>query len=122
MPSPKSGNPGSAVPPADPAEAADADTAVPGEMARFGPAPGGGSPPRQPPHQPDRTKTGWIEIVLVDVENRPVAGEPYRVVLPDGTEAEGTLDDRGFARVDGFDPGECRITFTRRDQTVWAPK
>ncbi len=122
MPSPKSGSAGSAVPPAGPAEAAAADKAIPGGMARFGPgAPGGGAPPGAPPHVPDREKKGWIEIELVDMEKRPVPGEPYRITLPDGTEASGSLDEKGFARVEGFDPGECKITFPNRDKTVWSP-
>ena len=33
--------------------------------------------------------------------------------------AEGTLDDKGFARVDGIDPGNCQITFPNLDQDTW---
>lgn len=86
-------------------------------METFTPA----APPAAP-HTPDKKKKSWIEIVLVDMENRPVPGETYRITLPDGTEATGSLDDKGFARVDGFDAGECKITFPNRDQTVWSPR
>ncbi len=143
-----SGNAGSAVSPADPKEAQDADVADPGQSSqiqaaqkqqktgRYGtivpapfhpptPAPAGGdsgssagsagSPPPPP-------KT-YIEIKLEDTEGRPVAGEPYKVTLPDGqTVAGGTLDDKGFARIDGVDPGSCKVTFPNMDKTVWDPK
>jgi hypothetical protein len=44
----------------------------------------------------------------------------YRITLPDGeTVAEGTLDDKGFARVDGIEPGTCKITFPDLDKDAW---
>ena len=55
---------------------------------------------------------------------RPViftfGGLPYRITLPDGeTLAEGTLDEKGFARVSNIDPGSCKITFPSLDQEAW---
>jgi hypothetical protein len=44
-------------------------------------------------------------------------------VLPDGqTLAEGTLDEKGFARVEGVDPGSCKVTFPNLDKSAWSPK
>jgi hypothetical protein len=72
--------------------------------------------------QQNQPKT-YIEIKLEDTEGRPVAGESYKVTLPDGqTVAEGTLDQNGFARIDGVDPGQCQVTFPNMDKTVWDPK
>ena len=31
----------------------------------------------------------------------------------------GTLDNNGFARVDGIDPGTCKITFPELDKDAW---
>ena len=57
---------------------------------------------------------------MVDEENHPVAGLAYRITLPDGeTVAEGTLDEKGFARVDGIEPGTCKITFPDLDKDAW---
>ena len=57
---------------------------------------------------------------MVDEDNQPVPGIAYRVTLPDGeTVAEGTLDEKGFARVDGIDPGTCKITFPPLDKDAW---
>lgn len=64
-------------------------------------------------------KKSWIEIVLVDEEDNPVPGEKYEITLPDKTVKKGTLDENGFARVDGIDPGMCEITFPELDKDAW---
>ena len=69
-----------------------------------------------PTHDPDspenKDKKHWIEIQLLDEAGKPVAGEPYKVTLPNGsTVADGTLDDKGWARVPNIDPGTCIVTF-----------
>jgi hypothetical protein len=59
----------------------------------------------------------------VNKKNKPVPGEKYRVTLPDGTTvAEGTLDSKGHARVEGIDPGTCKVTFPDLDKNAWKPK
>jgi hypothetical protein len=81
-------------------------------MPRFNPNP---SPePAEKPKTPH-----YIEIELLDDEKVPMAGEPYEIILPDGsTLASGTLNDKGRARVDGIDPGTCRVRFPKRDQSA----
>jgi|SRR5260370_20047471 type VI secretion system secreted protein VgrG len=133
MPSPKSGNAGSAVKPADPAAALEADQADPGEVekikaeqlqtqsGKYGSTP---VTPHKPPQTKEekKKKKSWIEIKLVDLEGLPVPGEKYKITLPDDSVAEGTLNEKGFARVEGFDPGSCKVTFPTRDKTTWNPK
>ena len=134
MPSPKSGNPGSPVPPADPQKPVPADKADPGAMnevkadqretssGKYGSTP---LKPHKPPETDDekKKKTSWIEIKLIDEEGHPVPGEEYRIALPDGeTVARGTLDDKGFARVAGIDPGSCKVTFPNLDTSAWKRK
>ena len=46
-------------------------------------------------------------------------GERYQIELPDGSVAKGTLDQDGFARVDGIDPGTCKVTFPELDKEAW---
>jgi len=134
MPSPKSGNAGSAVTPTDPASALEADVADPGaveqikasqlqtQSGKYGSTPVKPYKPPQTKQEKDKKKS-WIEIKLVDEENRPVPGEKYKITLPDGeTVAGGTLDAKGFARVDGFDPGTCRVTFPELDKDSWKEK
>ncbi len=69
---------------------------------------------------PSEEKT-WIEIELLGEDGKGIASEKYRVELPDGSVREGALDSRGFARVDGIDPGTCSVTFPALDKDAWAP-
>ena len=119
------GTAGSAVSPTAPTEALEADNADPGEVAetkarqREKKAGKYGSV-QVPAYKPDDSKKSWIEIKLVDEQGNPIPGERYEVRLPDGTAvARGNLDQNGFARVDGIDPGSCDVTFPDRDQSAW---
>jgi hypothetical protein len=67
-------------------------------------------------------KKHFVAIEMHDEEGKPAAGESYKLTLPDGTVHEGTLDDKGRDRVDGIDPGTCKITFTDLDKDSWGPK
>ena len=132
--SPASGKAGSAVSPAEPKAADPADKADPGEVetvkaeqrqqeaGKYGSV-------QAKPHKPAQTdeeqagKKSWIEIELVDQHQKPVPGEPYIVTLPDGhTAATGTLDEKGFARVDGIEPGTCKVTFPNLEKQAWKPR
>jgi type VI secretion system secreted protein VgrG len=126
MASPQSGQACNLVPPAAPTAALDADDATGGSMdsssSAQGQRQGGPASTPAPVHKADSSKPHWIEIVLVDEQNKPVPGEPYSITLADGqTIASGTLDDKGFARVDGIDPGTCQVTFPNMDGKAWQP-
>ena len=143
------GSPVSPLSPTDPDEAAtakpgenDVPTATPGTLATTSasnvsaisssagstPTAAGQSPASDAPtHNPDapenQDKKHWIEIQLNDDDGNPVPGEAYKITLPDGTTiADGTLDDKGYARVDNIDPGTCQVTFPNLDKDTWAPK
>ena len=68
------------------------------------------------------TKKSWVEVELVDQKGKPVPHERYRVVPPDKKPIEGFLDEKGFARVAGIDPGTCRISFPDLDAASWKPE
>lgn len=130
MPSPKDGKAGTAVDPAAPAKADEADKADPGLVAaikalqiqtktgKYGAAQ---SKPNKPPQTKEekQEKKSWIEVEMVDEEGQPVPGEAYSITLPDGSVAEGTLDDKGCARLEAIGSGDCKITFPARDQEAW---
>jgi hypothetical protein len=134
MPNPKSGKAGSPVLPTEPEEAMAADQADPGEVAKikseqYKTKTGKYGSVHTDPYKPPQTKKekaekpSWIEIELVDKKDKPVPGEAYRVTLPDGTTvATGTLDEKGYARVDGIDPGTCKITFPKLEKQAWKPR
>lgn len=120
-------SPGNLVSPVAATDAEDADRADPGEVAeikarqreiksgKYGAA-------KVKPFKPvndEEKKTTWIEIELIDEDDNPVPSERYEVELPDGSVARGTLDHRGFARIEGIEPGTCRISFPDLDQDAW---
>lgn len=130
MASPKSGNSGSAVAPAAPTEATEAiddatGSASAAEAANAARAAAQHKKNEIKPYKPPEsaedkaTKTSWIEIEMIDMADKPVAGEQYEIELPDGSVAGGTLDHKGFARVDGVEPGTCKIRFPRLDRRAW---
>jgi len=125
MPSAKSGKAGKAVPPDEPKKPKPADEADPGEMAKLK-AKGGPEaekyqtgPVPFKESEPDEEDNSWIEIELVDEEDDPIPGEKYRITLPDGRVAEGTLDQNGFKRLEGIPPGTCQIIFPKLDKDAW---
>ncbi len=129
---PKSGKAGSPVSPAEPKSAEDADVADPGEAAKekaeqieaqkgkYGSTP---AKPHKPPKNEEekKVKNSWIEIEMVDEDGQPVPGLKYRVTLPDDSVSEGTLDGKGFARIEGIPPGSCKVTFPELDKDAWEP-
>src|SRR5262245_6525821 len=135
-----SGSPGQLVPPTAPAEAEIADNADPGskeptyknqrQAAVAGLAPAAAvaaqaaaqARSHDPTSEENKEKKSWIEIEMVDEQDKPVSGEKYRITLPDGTTIdEGTLDEKGCARIENIDPGSCKITFPNLDQDAWEP-
>ncbi len=126
---PKSGKAGSIVAPAEPEEATAADDAEAGKVAKP-PDPeqvkrkqaelGSQKAPRPFRPSDEPVETHWIEIELVDENDDPVPGEPYEIVMPDGSVASGTLDNKGRARHDNIPmKGSCKVTFPRLDKDAW---
>ena len=67
----------------------------------------------------DKKKT-WVEFDLLDKFKRPVKGMAVEVTLPDGTVHKGNLSEKGSMRIDGIDPGSCRVYFPKLDGREWA--
>ena len=128
----KSGNAGSPVSPAAPDAAEDADIADPGKMAeikaeqlekkegKYGSTP---VKPHKPPTEEEKEEKkeelSWIEIEMVGEDDEPIPGEKYKITLPDDSVAEGTLDEKGAARVEGFEKGTCKVCFPDLDKEAW---
>lgn len=129
------GTAGMLVPSNPPLLAEIADNADPGSevrcfrhqrLEREARAPGSLAADAAPTYNPNapenKNKKSWIEIELKDEDGNPVPGERYRITLPDGSITEGTLDEKGLARVDHIDPGECQVTFPNLDEEAWEPR
>lgn len=70
--------------------------------------------------EPEVLATHTLELQLVDAAGEPVAGETYRVELPDGDVIEGRLDARGAALLTGIvGSGTCRVNFPKWDKDAW---
>ncbi len=130
---PTPGMPGQLVAPVAPPEPEEADVSDPGKVSeikarqreertgKYGSTP--------PPvfvagagEDGDEGPKSWIEVELVDGEDKPIAGERFELQLPDGeTVYRGTTDANGIARVEGIDPGQCSITFPDLDEEAWEP-
>ena len=128
----KSGNAGSPVSPAAPDAAEDADIADPGKMAEIkaeqlekkeGKYGSTKIKPFKPPTEEEKEEKkeelSWIEIELVGEDDEPIPGEKYKITLPDDSVAEGTLDEKGAARVEGFEKGTCKVCFPDLDKEAW---
>lgn len=72
-------------------------------------------PPRHIRRVEEEAATHWIEIVLLDYDDEPVAGQPYELVTPDGKTISGRLDGAGCAYVDLDVGGECKVAFLGLD-------
>ena len=128
----KSGNAGSPVSPAAPDKVEDADIADPGKIAeikaeqiekkegKYGSTP---VKPHKPPTEEEKEEKkeelSWIEIEMVGEDDEPIPGEKYKITLPDDSVAEGTLDEKGAARVEGFEKGTCKVCFPDLDKEAW---
>ncbi len=134
--SPFSASSPSIVSPLTAAAALLADTSVPGamsykqQMAAMTPAvlaaasapTHSPTPPASATEEEKQSKKHWVEISLENADGSPAAGVAYQVTMPDGSIASGSLDDKGFAREDGIDPGQVQITFPDLDKEAWEPK
>jgi type VI secretion system secreted protein VgrG len=125
------GVPGMLVPPTAPAEAEIADNADPGskeptykqqrERLSAAEQAAANAASHNPNSEENKEKKNWIEIQVDNEDGKPVPGVRYRVTLPDGvTLAEGTTDEKGSARVDAIDPGNCKVTFPDLDKDAWS--
>lgn len=63
----------------------------------------------------------WLGIRLTDEEGNPVPNERYEVTLPDGSKVDGTLNEKGEARLEGVDPGTAKVDFPNLHDDEWKP-
>ncbi len=71
-----------------------------------------------PPAQAAPVKT-FIEIALVDSAGKPVPDEPFSVEVPGGLTISGSLNSAGKSKLEGIDPGTCKIRFPNLDAKEW---
>lgn len=119
------------VSPATPSKVIEADEADPGKVAKTkakqlaakkGKYGATKTSPFKAIEDDNKDSSGWIEIELLDEDRNPVSSTKYEVTLPDGTVASGTTDAAGIAKIEGFEPGECKVSFPDIDKDGWKLK
>lgn len=58
----------------------------------------------------------WIEVTYLDDEGHPAAGQEYVIVLADGTQKTGSLDEQGHVRVEDVPPGPFKFFLKAANQ------
>ena len=71
------------------------------------------------PEKEKKQEKIWVEIVLVDLDGKPMPGVRYRLKLPGGEVKEGTLNSYGQAGFYQLEPGSCSVTFPDLDEEAW---
>lgn len=65
---------------------------------------------------PTRDERHWIEVELLDMDDRPIANERCGIRLPDGSVRYAWLDADGVLLIEGLaSPGDCVVWFPDRD-------
>jgi hypothetical protein len=69
---------------------------------------------------PQKEKKDWIEIILVDMDGKPVPGVRYKITPSGGMPPqEGRLNEHGQAGYYKIEAGSCKITFPDLDKDAW---
>lgn len=82
------------------------------------------------PEQPDESdepedlsdiveRLTWIEVLIEDEDQQPVANVAYKLVLPDGSVRIGKTNQAGILRYDRIPVGECKLELTELDTQAW---
>ena len=80
-----------------------------------------GDSPSMPTGTPEKAKEkkDWIEIILVDLDGKPVPTVRSRIAPPNGAPVEGRLNEHGQAGLYQIEAGNCKVTFPDLDQEAW---
>ena len=124
MPGPGNIKQGTIVGPKKPTAAKEAAKSSAGNVEQVQPGQFSATPPQYGSqsvkahvmNDENKDKTHWIEVLLIDDADMPVAGESVDVKCPDGSVATRCTDDKGVARVEYLDAGSYDITFTELDK------
>lgn len=64
-------------------------------------------------------QTSWIEVRLVDIDDRPLGGVDFDLQLVNGSTRRLRTNHLGLARVDGMPRGQCRFTLPPHHLDPW---
>lgn len=75
--------------------------------------------PKAKPPAPKK-ELSWVEIHFQNESGEPISGQRYRLELPDKSVREGLVPKGGVLRLDGIDPGSCRLSMVELDAADWS--
>ncbi|HLT37852.1 MAG TPA: hypothetical protein VK034_16285 [Enhygromyxa sp.] len=61
----------------------------------------------------------WIEVLVEDEDQQPIANVAFKLTLPDGAVRTGRTNRAGIARVEQIPEGECTLELTEFDAEAW---
>lgn len=61
----------------------------------------------------------WVEVVVLDEDDRPVPLVDYEIRLSDGRVRTGRTDINGLIYYDGLPGGTCELVLLDRDESTW---
>lgn len=61
----------------------------------------------------------WVEVLVVDDANRPMAGVEYEIELSDGRVERGRTDEHGILRYEDLPSGSCKVRLLDVDASGW---
>jgi hypothetical protein len=67
----------------------------------------------------DDPEDAWIEVLVVDDENQPVAGVEYEIELSDGRVQRGRTSEHGILRYEDMPEGSCKVRLLSVDARGW---
>ncbi|MEM7151562.1 MAG: hypothetical protein AAF799_01925 [Myxococcota bacterium] len=73
----------------------------------------------EPLGQTGPTETEWVEVVVLDEDDRPVPLVDYEIRLSDGRVRRGRTDINGALYYDGLPSGTCELVLLDRDESTW---
>ncbi len=69
--------------------------------------------------QKKSSKPGTFEFKVVDEQGKPLAGQKYRLELPDEQVVEGVVGEDGVVKLEGVEKGSGKISFPDLDAKSW---
>lgn len=67
----------------------------------------------------DAPEDGWIEVLVVDDDDQPVAGVEYEIELSDGRVQRGRTSEHGILRYEDLPEGSCKVRLLGVDARGW---
>ena len=61
----------------------------------------------------------WIEVVVLDQDDEPVAGVEYEIKLSDGRVRRARTNEHGVLRYEHIPSGQCEVSLVALDAKLW---